>query len=282
MIKKIHSFIVLLMFTQKLFAIGFQIDIGGGYGFPAARDNIDASYEVDSSGEIIKWKDVHGSYGNGIKLDIDATLFLNDYLGIMLSTGFSMLGGYKVEWKYALVELNSLKGTEDYNWESKANYLPITLGIKLRGGNSKIIPYAYVAPGIIIPIGVKGTYSYKFAGEDTISSKDTIITYNEDITEKYQLGFVISSGVGALFKISNSIGIKLEFAPTYASARLKEVTFKYELDGAPYTETLVFKKDAAKLPDPKVGDDYEIFYVRGAPYYSFSSIAAKIGIVFRF
>ena len=267
MIKKIYPIIVLLMFTQKLFAIGFQIEVSGGYGFPAARDNIAETFKVDSSGEYTEYKDVLGSYGNGIKLDIDATLFLNNFFGIMLGTGFSMIGGYKVEWKYALVEFNSLKGTENYNWESKANYLPITLGIKMRGRNSKIIPYAYVAPGIIIPVGVKGTYRYKFAGEDTITGTDTIITYEEDITEKYQLGFIISSGVGAIFKISNSIGIKIEFAPTYASARLREVTFKYEQDGAPYTETLVFKKDAAKLPDPKVGDDYEIFYVRGAPYH---------------
>ena len=103
-----------------------------------------------------------------------------------------------------------------------------------------------------------------------------------DISDKFSVGFGISSGLGINFNLTKLIGITLEFAPTYASALLKEETFTYERNDTLFTETVIYKKDTAKLPDPEVGDNYEIIYMHGEPFVSFSSIAAKIGIIFRF
>ncbi len=121
----------------------------------------------------------------------NATLFLDDYWGIIFGTGFSLGGGYKIERK-AIVHINSLTGPEDDIWEIKANHIPITLGIKLQGAKRKIIPYAYVAPGIIIPFGTKGEHNYKFVGSESTAVGDTIVTLDYDLTDKFTIGFIIS------------------------------------------------------------------------------------------
>lgn len=261
--KRLIIVVVLLLVVQKGFAIGFQIEIGGGYGFAAARDEDVPSYTVDSDTNISYWKDELVSRGNGVKIDIGTTLFMNDYWGIMLSTGLSLSGGYDVEQKLLL---------DSTFFTLKANYFPLFLGIKIKGGNKRIIPYVYMAPGIIIPFNITGEAVYHAEGQKYIT----------DATEKFNVGFGISSGLGAQLNINKVIGVKCEFAPTYATARLYEIILKYDVNDTLFTEKIRFKRDTAELPPDEFGDDYAIYYYHGAPFWSFSSIAAKIGIIFRF
>ena len=93
----------------------------------------------------------------------------------------------------------------------------------------------------------------------------------QDVSEKFALGFGVSSGMGVLLQVTNKLGIKAECSPTYAFARLKEIT--YEQDGQ--KQTIIFKKDEKVLPD----DTATKTYYHGAPMYSFSSIAAKVGLL---
>jgi len=146
--------------------------------------------------------------------------------------------------------------------EIKANYLPITLGLKLQAGEGILKPYVYVGPGIFIPIAV--------GGEVEIETL-TLPKRKAELTSKFTLGFGVASGFGLLLKLSDVFGIRFECAPTYAFARLKEDIVEYE-DGT--KNKTIYKKDAKDLPE----DTAETMYVRGAPIYPFSSIAAKVGI----
>lgn len=253
MIKKSFIIALVLLFAGELFALGFQLSFGGGYGFSADKEDYGANYEMNADGEYTEYKDLLASYGNGIKFDFDATILFNDNVGLKMGTGFSMLGGFKSE-------RNSTVST--YESKLTANYLPITVGLKLQAGNGNILPYVYVAPGIFIPIAVH---------RNRVSKSDMLPESKSETTYKFALGFGVSSGLGLLIKLSDVIGIKFECAPTYASARLKEYTI--EDDDGTKSKT-IYKKDAKDIPE----DTLETRYIRGAPMYSFSSIAAKVGI----
>lgn len=258
MIRKTLNIAVVLFFTGELIAGGFQIGIGGGYGFASGRQYVGSSYD-NSTPTADEYKDVLASYGNGIKMDLDATIFFNDNIGIMIASGFSMLGGYELERKNPTVTLKEKR---------KASYLPITFGLKIKAGNKNLLPYLYIAPGIFIPIGTNGEDILEFS--NSRGEKD-------EITAKFATGFGVSSGLGALLNISDNFGIKVECSPTYAFARLKEVTTKY-YNGA--KATTVYKKDKHDLPADDISNPNDVtYYEHGAHMFSFSSIAAKIGIV---
>ena len=253
MIKKSFIIALVLLFAGELFAVGFQLNFGGGYGFYADKEEFGANYEMNADGDYTEYKNILASYGNGIKFDFDATILFNDNVGLKMGTGFSMLGGYKYDRKAT---------TATYEGKLTANYLPITFGLKLQAGNGDLLPYVYVAPGIFIPIAVH---------RESETKSDMLPDSKSETTYKFALGFGISSGFGLLLKVSDKIGIKFECAPTYASARLKEYTT--ENDDGTKSKT-IYKKDAKGIPE----NTPETRYIRGAPMYSFSSIAAKVGI----
>lgn len=262
MIKKCFTIAIVLMFVGELLAAGFQLGFGGGYGFAAGRDNVGESYEADTDTTYDSWKDVRASFGSGIKFDIDATILFNDNFGLIMGTGISFLGGYKLE-----QEDPTIKYTE----KVRGTYLPITAGLKLQAGNRNLLPYVYIAPGLFIPLGVNGEATYKVEGSPE---------EKYELTTKFALGLGVSSGLGFLLKFSNSFGMKFECAPTYAFARLKERAVEDE-DGNKIT--VVYKKNEEDLPDDELDDpDDIILYERGADMYSFSSIAAKVGLLLSF
>lgn len=257
MVKKIVTCVSILLFTGQIMAGGFQLGIGGGYGFASGRDDLATTYTVNSNGDITDWKDVVASHGGGLKLDLNATILFNDYVGLMIAAGFSMLGGYKYE---------QIDPDEKLEGQVKANYLPITAGLRIQGGNGKVLPYVYVTPGIFIPIGVNEEETYKEQGfpEQT-----------DELKYKFAPGFGISSGLGIQIQPVEMLGLRFECAPTYAFARLKEVEYT-DSDGDKHT--VVFKKNESDLPD----DTNDTDYYHGAPMFSFSSIAAKFLIALCF
>lgn len=262
MIKKCFTIAIVLMFVGEVLAAGFQLSFGGGYGFAAGRQYVGSNYEMDTDTTYESWKDVRSSFGSGIKFDLDATILFNDNFGLIMGTGISILGGFKLEGK---------DPTSESTQKMRGNYLPITVGLKLQAGNGKLLPYVYIAPGLFIPLGVKGEYTYKEEG---------LPEEKNETTTKFALGLGVSSGLGFLLNLSNSFGIKFECAPTYAFARLKETTMEYD-DGS--KATFIYKKNEEDLPDDDIDDPDDItYYYHGAYMYSFSSIAAKVGLLLSF
>ena len=174
-----------------------------------------------------------------------------------MGTGFSMLGGYTTESKTPTASSKS---------ELKANYLPITLGLKLQAGNGNFLPYLYIAPCVFIPLGVHSEGIIKYEGQEDRKSETTY---------KFAAGFGVSSGIGLQLKLSDVLGMKIECSPTFAFARMKEMTTE---DYQGNKSTLVYKKDATDLPESTP----EKMYLHGAPMYPFSSIAAKFGLLLDF
>lgn len=245
-----------------------ELGIDFGYGFPFNTFQDDfflpsaefQGIETDTSMEYSEYKDLYYSLGKGLKAGIDFSIYLNDNVGIYFSSGFSFVGVYNdIEQKYTYEGEKS-----KYNTSIKANFLPINVGLKLKSGTGKVSPYVYIAPGLYIPIGVNGEAEYEEGG----------VTDKATYKIKYAPGFGIASGIGLKINLSDAFGFKFEFAPTLASARVKEA--EAELDGEKYT--YIFKKNEADLPE----DTNDTYYYHGGPKHSFSSLSAKIGVLIGF
>jgi hypothetical protein len=257
MTKSIFIVIASLVIVEQASAVDLQLGFAAGYGFASGRDEVSPSYVMNSDGEYIEYKNNLASYGNGIKFDVDLTIFLNNTLGIMVGTGFSMLGGYSYE-------REDPAGNSDGKFRSF--YLPLTGGLKLQAGFNKISPYIFVAPGLFIPIGV-----------NSVINTDNLLTgyTTTEYEYKFAPGFGISSGIGMLLGLTDGLKIRFEFAPTYAFARLTER--KRIADDGTVT-VIVYKKNKTDIPE----NSGNTSYTRGADMFSFSSIAAKFGIVLGF
>lgn len=253
MVKKVCAIAVVFLFGVELMAAGFQFNLSGGYSFGAGRDYVGSINELDNNGDYTKYRDIYASMGSGIKLDVDFAVLLHNNFGIILGTGFSMLGGYKTESK---TPISSIERT------MYGNYIPVIAGLKFHAGNGNVLPYLHIAPGIFIPIGVHG---------ESVTN-DTSVS---EISRKYTPGFCISSGIGLLFKISNAVGLKVECAPFYGFARLKEEHTKRS-DGSEIT--YIYLKNDKDLPSSTT----DTIYSHGGPTFSFSSIGAKVGVVLSF
>jgi len=258
MTKNTFTIIVFLFFTGQVTAVDIQLGFAAGYGFASGRDEAAVSFTVDDNGEYIDYKNILASYGNGVKFDIDLTICLNNTVGIMFGTGFSMLGGYSYD--------REIPNGNDREGKYRANYLPVTGGLKFQAGWNRLSPYVFVAPGLFIPIGVNGEVKrYNPQNEYTTTEYEY----------KFAPGFGISSGIGMLLELSDGLRIRFEFAPTYAFARLTE---EKEIDSDGEVKITIYKKNETDLPEDSGNTEYE----RGADMYSFSSIAAKLGIVLAF
>ncbi len=113
---------------------------------------------------------------------------------------------------------------------------------------------------------MKGERAYAIGGFDEGNDKSTY---------KMVPGFGIASGLGLLIKLSDTFGMKFECAPTFAYARVKEITIE---DRNGNKETYIYLKNEENLPD---GTSNTI-YRHGGPTYSLSSVSAKVGILFDF
>jgi hypothetical protein len=274
---------VVFLASAQTNAGGFDLAIDLGYGFGAAGNNWDfmdpeeglASYErsYSSTGEAFytEYKDEYVSMGSGLKVGIDATAFVTDNLGIMVNAGLSLLGGFSVEQNVRYPDGN----TSEYTIKGTSNYVPLALGLKVQGKQGVFMPYAYLAGGIVIPFAVV------VEGEDVDSDEPT---ETNELEISLVPGLNVSGGIGAKLMFSDNVGLKLECAPNFAFARIKEVratlqswnssTNSYEYDYF----TVKYEKNEEDLPD---GSE-TIAHTHGGPKVSFSSIAVKLGVVFSF
>ena len=280
------SIITALFLTTQVFSKGVEIGFGVGYGFTLGGDKIylgsgptsgpiymSSSTEkevIDSNGYpsyvCTEYNDLYKTLGNGIKADLNITFFFNETIGLMFASGISLLGGFKSE-----NTLHYLDGTKrEYNRDMSAIHIPINIGIKLKAEYSNFIPFLYIAPGLYIPIGVTVDGTRKNPGEPD---------YNTTRKYKFAPGFGITAGVGGIIRVGDRLGLKLEVTPTYASARIKEMTYKYESGGVQYTSKEIYEKNEKNLKEStSVGNTYTR-YLHGIPKFPFHSIAAKAGIV---
>jgi hypothetical protein len=238
--------------AQKL-----EFGVDGGYGFGYGASLVGQNIERDSSGSTIKYEQVYASGGRGVKIRGEVVYFFNENVGIMVASGYSMKSNYTTEIKDPFGAI-TLKGT--------TSYLPINIGLKFRAKMGimgiNVVPYAYVAPGIFFP---KKTET---ATDPTNGT--TVLTYSYA-----KGGFGVSAGVGTAVMLSNSVGIKVEFSPTYAFANPTKYRKEVNHPGyPPIDSTYTYKNDTPpeKLAPGEVSDQ---------PHDSYCSMVVRVGIVYK-
>jgi outer membrane protein W len=182
----------------------------------------------------------------------EVTYFLNDNIGIMAASGYSMLGDYSMKKEKPLDTLQ--------NTITSLGYLPINIGVKFKAKMGKMEPYLYLAPGIYFPGKRDST-----AVHATDLRRDTT-----KITTSYSMGWGVFAGIGAVVMVSEKVGIKLKILPTFAFATRSQYVSEYM--GAKYT--YIYKDDRAGLP----ANTTDTGYGHDAPRDSYSSIAVKAGV----
>jgi outer membrane protein W len=230
-----------------------EVGVDGGYGLGVGTALAGKSYTIEQNGtnyNYAKYEVIYASGGEGLKMTGQITYFFNDNIGVMVASGYSMLGGYSTE------KIEPL----DTNYSTiTSRYLPINIGVKFKTKMGIIEPYIYLAPGVYFPQKTSDStaiHVLPFGGGIT---RDTINT-----TVYYALGWGVSAGIGAVLRVSEKVGITLEITPTYAFAKQT----KYEQKGGGSPGTYVYKDNEAS----SYGD---------APVDSYSSVAVKAGLCFK-
>jgi opacity protein-like surface antigen len=240
----------------------FEVGITGSYGL-GLGDSTGKNIHFDASGAVLeKFEDVYLALGNGIKVLADVTFYLNESFGIMAMGGYSTGGGYTTEENY---------GTWGQGFNVKTSYIPINLGIKIRGSSmGGIRPYAYIAPGIYLP-----------KRDDTTSLTGALAppvgTPGDHVTYKFGMGWGFTAGVGAEYSITDRINIKLEVSPTIANANITQYTLTHGQSGI--KETYIFQNDAKTFPPNPPMNTY---YRHGQPRNRFNSLDFRLGASFGF
>lgn len=240
---------------------GLELGFNLGYGFGTGKLYSDAygvipyaNFTAITDTTYSEWDDKYTSLGGGIKIDLDLSYYFNDNLGLYFMTGISLLGGSSFEISFPEPPI-----VYTFKEKIRTYYIPINIGLKLHTVTGKLKPYIFVAPGLYIPFG---------GG----SVNDTI-----DLSFKFTAGFGFAAGIGAVYNITDRIGLSFEISPTYTFARLREYS-EESPSGIKYIT--IFKKNQGKLPKDEINGKEYTTYEHGGPRYSFSSIPIKIGLKF--
>ncbi|MBD3243449.1 MAG: hypothetical protein GF331_22860 [Chitinivibrionales bacterium] len=132
---------------------------------------------------------------------------------------------------------------------------------------------------------VSGTARPLIAGYQDLDTDEPVETYETKID--FVPGYNIAAGLGARVRFADRVGLRLECAPALAYARVSSLTtLSEEWNGTGYdyyTYTVEYRKNEGDLPDePPSTPTSELDYEHGGPRVSFSSIVARIGLVFSF
>ena len=236
-----------------------EVSVDGGYGLGFGTALAGRNSLLDSNTWMAtEYEEIYSPGGAGLKMSGEVTYFLNDNIGIMAASGYSMFGGYSSKY-----QVTGQSPSDTNLTTTESSYMPINIGVKFKVKMGIIEPYLYLAPGVYFP---ERDSMYI---QTTATWRDTIKT-----TYFYELGWGVSAGIGAVLRLSEKVGVRLEITPTYAFARQS----KYEKEQGGLKSTYIYKKDTGKFPDPPNSLTY---YLHDAPRDSYSSVAVKGGVCFR-
>jgi len=270
---KIHYTFFLLFFLLTLSVHSelpkITVQISGGYGFSFNNQLVDFEGTINRDSTFKKYKDIYSSLGNGLKIDLDLRIPLNQTFSLAMSSGVSILGGWEAVFKNDITD-------EINTYTMHANYIPLLVGFICQSRSKPVAPYIRFSPGILIPFGVYAEDTYEGSGYGEVT----------DIEEyTFATGFAMSSGLGFTIKPRNPMRLFFEINPFFASARIKEITYETATaSGDIQRETILYLKDEGDLPETEVSSDglHIWYYDTGGITMPFSSIAVKFGIVLSF
>ncbi len=273
-------------------SVGFGFGFGTGSGIPwdgalaanASGGRFPGNLDYDEYDEALsrarydEYRELNTSLGDGLKLDVTGTWFFTDNVGLMAATGISLLGGFRSEVEG--IHNSRSQGVDitsrySYEFSIRCGFVPINIGLKMRSVIDIIEPYIYLAPGIYFPFA---------GGEMTFQDPDTRVTQDIGIDLSAGLGF--TGGIGASMELWERMGIRAEFSPTYAFARLREIrtTYIHPNSNEEITDKTIFERNEPALSSDVNNhpDREKIEYRHGQPTLSLSSMNLKMAFYMRF
>jgi hypothetical protein len=264
------------LLVSNVKAQGLYLGIGGGYGFPAAKE---AAYEskTNASGTSTStdYTKVNLSLGKGINTGFFVGFMFNKNLGAEL--GVSYLIGSKTTIQD---EASSNNASSIDEIIFKGNMLRLTPALKMMVGEGKLQPYTKL--GMIVGVGGKFTEEYNSSSTGPFGSSSSIEKY--EYTGGVSLGFY--GGLGINYALSENLCLFGEIAGNYqnwAPTKGELVTATYDgLDELPFMTTS--EKEVEYFDELTVNNNSPTD--PGSPskdlkfYVPFSSIGINIGLVF--
>jgi hypothetical protein len=90
------------------------------------------------------------------------------------------------------------------------------------------------------------------------------------------MGWGFTAGVGAVYSLTDKIGVKLEVSPTYAYANITQSTYT---EGASAAQKITnYMNDATEIPQDQPPD----YYLHGQPRDHFNSLDFRLGMCYGF
>jgi hypothetical protein len=283
---KTKNFIIAMALCGPIFILpglaqGLYIGVGGGYGFPAAKQTLEIEQNINFSGSssTYEYKTRGISMGNGINAGLYAGYMFNENIGAEL--GISYLLGSKN--KFTSESKNDQAGyinINEHNYSGRMLRLVPTL--RMTAGTEKLRPY--MKYGLIIGIAGK-IYDDRY-NKNTNNGTTKVYEENWEYTGELSLG--LHGALGVNYMLSDNLGIFAELAGNYQNWAMKKgVMTKKTNDG----------KDelAALFTNDKEIEFVESYtYVSSQPvnnnepekqtkfYMPFSSIGINIGVHLNF
>jgi outer membrane protein W len=260
------------LLVSNVKAQGFYLGIGGGYGFPAAKQ---ADYETkggSGSGKITK---VNYSLGKGTTAGLFVGYMFNKNFGAEL--GVSYLFGSKT---IILDEFTATNVSASDETIYKGNMLRLTPTLKMMIGEGKLQPYMKI--GMIV--GVAGKFTYEYNSSDITPSESSSSQQIVEYTGGVSLGFY--GGLGINYALSDKLSLFGEIAGNYQNwAPTKGELVTFTNDGVDelhllttYDKEVEFSNELtinSNTPTNPGSPDQQLKF-----YVPFSSIGINIGLVF--
>ncbi len=283
--KQVFVLLMLCMATQGSRAQFFYIGLGGGYGFPAAKQSFgeDSKSVQSSSGGYSEYTAHPASFGSGINAGLFFGYMLNSNMGFEL--GASYLMGSKTEFKseYSNSDINGGVYSSEQTSVYEGKMMRLVPSLRLSVGDKKLRPYMKV--GLIVSVGNKlineQNYksSYSFGGSSSNSS-------SREYTGGIGLGF--HGGLGINYLMNEKFMLFAECAANYQSwAPLKGTLTKSIYNGIDQLATADKAEKEIEFVDSYT-EDSNAAYNPNEPskatkfYLPFSSIGLNIGLVMSF
>lgn len=279
--KKIYLLLFAISFTVSLSAQGFYIRAGGGYGLPAATNQIGLQVlhtensTTSNPSNTFSTKVITGSFGSGYNFKIGAGYeFTQNFI---FSFDIQYLGGRK----YATSDIynytaDTYSGSQKDNFESNATGLLFNPSFVFSAGFGKAAPYGRFGLVAGSPkITKTESYYYDLDGTDTRA-----------VTWVYKNGLAVgySAGIGMNWKLTDNLDIYTEADFTGLTYYAKEGDMtKYVTNG---TDNLSQMSEAQKKIlylkkfDPQTPYDASKPMLAARIGSPFSSFAIEAGIRF--
>lgn len=211
-----------------------QFYFGGnlGYGVGASGDSYGTDDTYNSSGDLTSSKQIHGTYGAGLNIQLNGGYKLSENFAFDLGVNYLM--GSK---KLADRTTTSAGEYTKYVQTSQVRLTP-TL-IVSAGGEGKLTPYTRF--GLVIPVAGK-TVSTEVDKTNSSMSSEMV----RESKGKPTIGF--EGGVGVRYKLSENLALSAELVYTALRIRTKsaEIT-KYNMTmGGTTTDVLATMKTGQK------------------------------------